>query len=186
MKIRMANIDDAAAIRKIYEPYVQNTAVSFEYEVPSVAEFEQRIHNTLQEYPYLVAVKDEKIVGYAYASSFHTRKAYKHSAELSIYIEQGHRQEGIGKALYTKLEELLILQNIYTVHACIASPEHDDEYLNKDSETFHAKMGFKVAGRHELCGYKFGNWYSVIWMDKKICDKPGIVKDFIRREDLDI
>lgn len=177
--IRLANIGDARAIREIYEPYVEDTAVSFEYEVPGIQEFEKRIQNTLLNYPYLVAVENNQIVGYAYAGAFHVREAYRHSAELSVYLEKNHRKSGIGKALYDKLEEYLLLQNVYMVHACIASPDQIDEHLTDDSERFHEKMGFKLAGRHERCGYKFGKWYSMIWMDKVICDRPDNPKAFV-------
>ena len=110
MKIRIATTEDAKEIRKLYAPYVLNTAVSFEYEVPSVEEFQNRIGNTLKEYPYLVAVENNAIIGYAYASAFHSREAYKHSAELSVYVKQNYKGQGIGRRLYSKLEELLLKQ----------------------------------------------------------------------------
>lgn len=171
MEIRIATVDDAGAIREIYAPYVMNTAISFEYEIPDIEEFQTRISNTLKEYPYLVAWKNSEIVGYAYASSFHSRKAYKHSAELSVYIKQNCRGLGIGGKLYRELEKILIRQNVYTVHACIARPEGKDLHLTDDSEKFHAKMGFEIVGRHNKCGYKFGKWYSIIWMDKVISER---------------
>lgn len=179
MKIRVATVDDAEGIRRIYEPYVLETAVSFEYEVPGVAEFGNRIQRTLAEYPYLVAVDGEKIVGYAYAGAFHSRAAYKHSAELSVYVDKNYRKQGIGSTLYTKLQDVLMRQNIYSVHVCIASPEEVDEHLSKDSELFHGKMGFVLAGRHEHCGYKFGKWYSIVWMDKLLCQRPEKPNEFI-------
>lgn len=179
MEIRLATIDDASSIRKIYEPYVRNTAVSFEYDVPSIQEFENRIMQTLKEYPYLVAIQNDEIVGYCYAGAFHSRQAYKHSAELSIYLRQDVRGRGIGKALYTRIEELLLKQNVYILHACIASVEITDEYLNDDSPKFHEKMGFQLVGRHERCGYKFGKWYSIIWMDKLIKKQDDYPEDFI-------
>ncbi|MBR4949654.1 MAG: N-acetyltransferase [Clostridia bacterium] len=179
MNIRIANIDDAEQIREIYMPYVLNTAISFEYEVPSNEEFQNRINNTLKEYPYLVAEKDDMIVGYAYAGSFRSREAYKYSAELSVYIRQDMRGKGIGRSLYSELEKWLIKQNVYMVHACIASTDRQDEYLTDDSEKFHKKMGFEMAGKHYLCGYKFGKWYSIIWMDKIIKEKSTVPSAFI-------
>ena len=179
MEIRIATIEDAKAIREIYSPYVLNTAVSFEHEVPSIEEFQNRIGNTLKEYPYLVAVENDAIVGYSYASSFHSREAYKHSAELSVYVRQDCRGQGIGSSLYSRLEEVLIKQNIYTVHACIASPDGKDEYLTNDSEQFHHKMGFEIVGRHVGCGYKFGKWYSIVWMDKVISERGENPKTFV-------
>ncbi len=179
MEIRIASIKDAESIRSIYAPYVIETAVSFEYEVPSVEEFERRISYTLNKYPYLVAVEQGKIVGYAYASAFHPRIAYQHSAELSIYLDRDYRRKGIGKRLYNKLEELLLMQNVYLVHACIASPDEEDEHLTADSERFHEKLGFKLSARHDRCGYKFGKWYSIVWMDKVIKERPENPEDFI-------
>ena len=181
MQIRVAVPEDAPAIREIYFPYVVDTAISFEYEVPSIEEFRNRIRNTLKDYPYLVAVEDGTIVGYAYAGPLYARKAYQHAAELSVYVKWDRRGQGIGRCLYQELEKILIHQNVYTVHACIASPdrENKDEHLIDDSEKFHKKMGFETAGRHEKCGYKFGKWYSVVWMDKVICERPAEPEDFV-------
>lgn len=175
MKIRIATTKDAEAVREIYAPYVLNTAVSFEYELPDTEKFIDRIKSTLKDYPYLVAIENNTVVGYAYASPFHSREAYRHSAELSVYVKQDYRKNGIGSNLYKSMEEILIKQNIYTVHACIASLNKKDEYLTDDSEQFHAKMGFSLVGRHKQCGYKFGRWYDIIWMDKfiqEISDHP--------------
>lgn len=179
MKIRVATVEDADAIREIYSPYVVNTAVSFEYKLPGLEEFQTRIKNTLKEYPYLVALENSEIVGYAYAGSFHTREAYQHAAELSVYVRQDWRGHGIGSSLYRELEKILIRQNVYTVHACIASPDEKDEHLTDDSEKFHAKMGFEIVGRHNKCGYKFGKWYSIIWMDKVICERIDHLDAFV-------
>lgn len=179
MKIRVATIEDAEEIRAIYAPYVINTAVTFDYDVPTTEEFQRRIGNTLNTYPYLVAMENDSIAGYAYANPFHSREAYKHSAELSIYVKEDERGKGIGQELYLKLEEMLSKQNVYLVHACISVPEGQDEHLTNDSEAFHKKMGFKTVGKHELCGYKFGKWYSVIWMDKVIQERKPTPEPFI-------
>lgn len=179
MEIRLATISDAEAIRRIYEPYVMNTAVSFEYEVPSVEEFEKRIQNTLKQYPYLVAVEDGEIVGYVYAGAFHSRIAYQHCVEISIYLDMNKRRKGYGSILYRKMEELLLAQNVYSVHACIASPDEEDEHLTNDSELFHERMGYELVGRHKRCGYKLGKWYSIVWMDKELIKRPEKAEDFI-------
>lgn len=179
MEIRLATIDDAKAIRRIYEPYVINTAITFEYDVPTVEEFEARIQKTLEKYPYLVLLEDGNIVGYAYAGTFYPRAAYMHSAELSVYVDMNCHGRGYGRALYNRLQELLLQQRVYTVHACIASPDEEDEHLTADSESFHEHMGFKLAGRHEKCGYKFGKWYSIVWMDKLLADRPDNPDDFV-------
>ena len=179
MDIRLANIDDAESIRNIYKYYVLNTAISFEYDLPSIDEFKDRIQNTLKKYPYLVAIENNTIIGYAYASGFHSRKAYEHDCELSIYIDKDHRKKGIGKNLYCELERILALQNVYGVHACITYPDVEDEYLTFDSKNFHEKMNFKLVGKHEKCGYKFNKWYNIIWMDKDIKEREINANEFI-------
>lgn len=172
LEIRVADVNDAEDIRRIYGPYVIETAISFEYQVPSVEDFKKRIENTLKLYPYLVAIQDGRLVGYAYAGPFHSRAAYSHSVELSIYLDANMKRQGLGRKLYNKLFELLLAQNIYNVHACIASPDGEDDRVSDDSEHFHERLGFKRVGRHERCGYKFGKWYSIIWMDKRLTDLP--------------
>lgn len=96
MEIRTATVEDAEGIQRIYAPYVEKTAVTFEYVVPGIESMRQRIADTLQEYPYLVAAEGDRILGYAYAGSFHTRAAYRHSAEVSIYLDEACRGQGMG------------------------------------------------------------------------------------------
>ena len=88
MKIRIASIGDAEAILAVYAPYVRNTAITFEYDVPEIRNFRSRIEETLKNYPYLVAEEDGKIVGYAYAGVLRERAAYQHIAEMSVYVDQ--------------------------------------------------------------------------------------------------
>ena len=97
--VRTATLSDAARLLEIYDPYVQNTAISFEYETPSLEEFKARMEKTLRRYPYLVAEKDGRVEGYAYAGSFIARAAYDHSCELTIYLAQGLQKCGMGRAL---------------------------------------------------------------------------------------
>ena len=177
--IRFVRPSDAQRILEIYRPYVTDTAITFETEVPSMTAFSQRIQDISAEYPYLVAEEDGRIVGYAYAHRYRERSAYQWSAELSVYVKQDMRGKGIGRNLYSELEKWLIKQNVYTVHACIASPDRKDEHLTDDSEKFHKKLGFEIAGKHCQCGYKFGKWYSVIWMDKSIRKKTTKPEAFI-------
>lgn len=166
--IRMAKISEAQELLNIYAPYVEETAITFEYEVPSLEEFRQRMIHTLQKYPYLVAVKEGEIVGYAYAGAFHVRRAYDWAAEATVYIKKDCKGRGCGKKLYQALEEILRRQNIVNMYACIAACEQPDEYLNDDSPRFHEHMGFVKIGTFSSCGYKFGKWYDMIWMEKML------------------
>ena len=178
--IRIAREDDAEALLNIYTPYVKNSAVTFECSVPDTKEFCSRIRKTLLEYPYLVAVEDERIVGYAYAGSFHSRAAYKHTAEVSIYIDPEYQGRGIGKALYGELEKLLVAQNVNLLCACITETDREnDEHWTDASIRFHEKMGYVLVGRHYECGYKFEKWYSIIWMEKLIAKRKETPDPFI-------
>ena len=168
--IRPATPDDAAALLAIYAPYVAETAISFEYDVPSEEEFRQRIIGFSKEYPYLVAEEDGRIVGYAYAHIFHGRAAYQWSVETSIYVDRHEKRKGIGKVLHEELEEALKAQGILNMEAAIAYIEKEDEYLTHDSIRFHEWMGYKKVAHFHQCGRKFGRWYDVVWMEKIIGD----------------
>ncbi|MCR5255487.1 MAG: GNAT family N-acetyltransferase [Acetatifactor sp.] len=169
MLIRTATSEDADKLLNIYSYYVLNTAITFEYEVPSLEEFKGRIENTLKKYPYLVAEENGQILGYAYAGAFKGRAAYDWSVETSIYVSKDARRNHIGSALLDRLEETLKKQNILNVNACIGVPrEEEDEYLTFDSVRFHEKKGYKAVGTFHECGYKFDRWYNMIWMEKMI------------------
>ena len=170
--IRMAEASDARELLEIYGPYVENTAISFEYEVPSVEEFSRRIEKTLKFYPYLVAETEGIIVGYAYVSPFKEREAYAWAVETTIYIREGWKGRGCGKQLYLALEEMLKKQNIQNLNACIAYTEQEDEHLTNASMKFHQHMGYQLVGTFHKCGYKFGKWYDMIWMEKMLGEHP--------------
>ena len=123
IRIRPATEADAEEILNIYAPYVMDTAITFEYDVPTLEEFTGRIHHTLEKYPYLVAVRDGEIIGYAYAGAFYGRAAYDWSAETTIYIKKDCRHSGVGKLLYQALEDALKAQNIINLNACIGSTD---------------------------------------------------------------
>jgi len=168
MIIRSAQISDAPHLLAIYTPYVQNTAISFEYDPPSLTEFESRICTVTERFPYLVAEDKGEILGYAYAAPFHPRKAFMISAEVSIYIDTRCRRNGIGQALYRELERRLKDMGITNMYALIAYCPHDDPYLPKDSVHFHEKMGFVLRGHLQQCGLKFDRWYDMYYMEKMI------------------
>ena len=172
IKIRTVTADDAAELLNIYAPYVTDTAITFEYDVPSLGEFKARIENTLKTYPYYAAVCGGEIVGYAYASRFHERKAYDWAVETSIYVDRNKKGLGIGRRLYKVLENVLAQQNILNLNACIAYPSQEDEYLTRDSVKFHEHLGYRLVGKFDQCGYKFHKWYNMVWMEKHIGPHP--------------
>ena len=176
--IRDADINDAERLLEIFAYYVMNTAISFEYEVPSLAEFQSRIHKTKKKYPYLVIEKDGIIQGYAYAGPFVGRAAYDWSCETTIYLDHTARKNGLGRKLYEALEAALKEMGILNLYACIAYPETEDEYLDRNSAQFHEHLGFAKAGEFHKCGYKSGRWYNMIWVEKIIAehkaDQPQI------------
>lgn len=166
--IRTATPDDANEILGIYSCYVKETAITFEYAVPSLKDFTERIRSTLEHYPYIVCLKEDRILGYAYAGTFHARPAYDWSVETSIYVHKDHRGQGIGKLLYENLESLLKRMNITNANACIAYTGQKDKHLNNDSVTFHEHLGYRSSGHFHKCGYKFDTWYDMVWMEKHI------------------
>ena len=168
IKIRVATSEDVAALLKIYAPYVQKTAITFDYEVPTLEEFTEKIEKILRKYPVLVAETEKGIVGYAYADAFKNKAAYDWAVETTIYVDTDCKKMGIGRLLYDELERLLKAQNIVNLNACIAYPEEEDEYLTKDSVRFHEKLGYRMVGEFRQCGYKFNRWYHMVWMEKHI------------------
>ena len=176
--IRPAAPEDAPALLAIYAPYVRETAVTFEYEVPTPEEFAGRIHRTLERYPYLTAQSGGEVLGYACAGPFKERAAYDWSVETTIYLRQDQRGRGLGRALYQALERCLAAQHIQNLNACIADPAQEgDPYLTGASAAFHAGLGYQLAGRFHKCGYKFGRWYDVTWLEKSLCP-PGEPSEF--------
>ena len=186
IEIRTARKEDAGRLLEIYDYYVRNTAVSFEYETPSLEEFTGRMEHTLTQYPYLVLVRDGRIDGYAYAGPFKGRAAYGWSCEISIYLDRNARKCGLGRILSEALEEELKKMGILNVYGCIAYPEKDDEYLTTNSADYHAHLGFRTVGVFRQCAYKFGRWYNMIWMEKTIgehTDQPAKVRRYQDRQD---
>lgn len=166
--IRNATLEDAERILQIYDYYVKNTVITFEYVTPSLGEFNERMKKTMLRYPYLVILQDGRIEGYAYAGPFVGRAAYDWSCELTIYLDPDARKYGMGRMIYEALEEALCDMGILNLYACIGYPEHNDEYLTTNSADFHEHLGFKKVGEFQKCGYKFGRWYDMIWMEKII------------------
>ncbi len=170
--IRIATPEDAAELLDIYIPYVIETAITFEYDIPSVSEFADRIRQTLKRYPYLVAIAEGRMIGYAYASPFKGRAAYDWAVETTIYLRQDCQGKGYGKKLYFALEDILKKQNIINLNACIAYASVEDVHLSNTSTLFHEHLGYKQVAHFTKCGYKFSTWYDMIWMEKILGAHP--------------
>lgn len=169
IKIRPAVLEDAPRLLEIYEYYIRETAVTFEWEVPSLEEFENRIKKISAKFPYFVSENEEgKITGYVYAGSFSERKAYDWTVETSIYLDKDERRNGTGTALYKALEEALQKMGIVCLIAIIAWSEQEDEFLKHDSVLFHGKSGYENSGVLKKVGYKFDRWYDIVMMTKHL------------------
>ncbi|MFI3208277.1 MAG: N-acetyltransferase family protein [Eubacteriales bacterium] len=159
--VRVAEEKDMERLTEIYAHYVENTHVSFEYVPPSVEEFTGRYVEIIKKFPYLVAEYAGEIVGYAYANTFKVRKAYEWCVETTVYLDRNFQGKGAGTALYDVLEGYLKEQNILNLYACISYPYP----LSID---FHEKRGYKQIAYLEECGYKFGIWHDMVWLEKII------------------
>lgn len=179
IRIRLANADDAEAIRSIYAPYVLTTAVTFDITAPSTEEMAAKIETTLAERPFLVAEGGGRLFGFSYASAFRPREAYIHAIETSVYIDQDYKGRGLGRRLYTALENTLRLQHVYTANACISYVDPPDEYSPATSRLFHERMGYAQCAHIPNCGRKFDRWYGIIWMQKELSPLPETPEAFI-------
>ena len=169
MAIRHATVQDLPRILEIYGPYVENTAISFEYTVPSLEDFTQRFLGITAQFPWLVWEEEGCVLGYAYGSLPFERAAFQWSAEASIYLCPEAKGKGIGKALYAALEQLLQKQGYRKVYAIITT-------ANDDSIAFHEAVGYRHTATMPDCGYKLGKWYGIVWMEKDLncwSDPPG-------------
>ena len=164
-EIRLATPGDAEAVAAIYAPYVEETPISFEYEPPGEDEMTQRIESTTETHPWLVCVESGEVVGYAYASEFATRTAYRWTVEVSGYVATDERGRGVGRALYGSLLAVLPRQGFLEAYAGVALP-------NEESVGFHESMGFAHHATYPSVGYKFGSWHDVGWWRRPLRDRP--------------
>ena len=159
--IRVATVDDIPAILNIYAPYIETSTATFEYDVPCLRSFTQRFLGIIEKYPWLVWEENGEILGYAYASAPYERAAFSWCAEPSVYLKPEAQGRGIGKALYSKLEEILKKQGYQVLYALIT-----DE--NTASIRFHERCGYVQKVHFPDCGFKFGKWLGLVWMEKRL------------------
>lgn len=162
-QICLVQDSDASSIADIYRPYVEQTSISFEYEAPTPDEMLHRIRTITTDYPWLVCLEGNTIVGYAYASTHRHRTAYQWSVESAIYLSQTFHNKGLAPILYKTLFSLLKLQGLFTVLAGITIP-------NDKSVNFHKKMGFTHLGTYKNIGFKFGKWHDTQWFELPLND----------------
>lgn len=186
--VREASPEDASRILEIYAPYVRETTFTFEYEVPSLAEFEQRMAGIMERFPYLVCEDEGRVIAYAYAGTYMTRAAYDWCVDLSVYTDPEERGRGAGTMLYRALFSVLKEMHIQNLYAVITGE-------NQQSVQFHRKLGFETFAVYSKVGYKHGKWLDVFWMQaflgeheqppKKVVWAPdlpcGRVKELIRQ-----
>jgi L-amino acid N-acyltransferase YncA len=162
--IREADVDDAAAICEIYEPYVLSSVASFEAEPPPAAEMARRML-LAPRLPWLVAQRDGRAVGYACASHHHTRAAYRWSVDTSVYLADSERGKGTGRALYERLLPALRAVGYVTACAGVTLP-------NPGSVGLHEALGFTAVGVYRRVGFKHGRWHDVGWWQLDLADRP--------------
>ena len=161
MSIRPATEQDVPRILEIYAPYVENTAISFEYTAPTLEAFTQRFLHITARFPWLVWEENGSVLGYAYGSLPFERAAYQWCAEGSVYLCPEAYGRGIGKKLYAALAQLLQAKGYRKLYAVITT-------ANQASVDFHRAVGYRHVATMPDCGYKFGKWYGTVWMEKEL------------------
>jgi phosphinothricin acetyltransferase len=157
--IRPVSLIDAAAIRGIYNYYIERTAVTFE-EIPvSLDEMERRIRRISASYPWLVWEEAGDVLGYAYIHAWKDRSAYRFSGEDSIYVKQGYERRGIGRSLMTALLEEAEKTEMHALIAILCTP-------NEASATLHEEFGFKKCAHFSEVGFKFDRWLDVGYWER--------------------
>ena len=178
-RIRQVTENDTQELIDIYAPYITNTTITFEDEIPTIENFRQRIRDISETFPYLVAVDDDnKILGYAYAHFYGPRAAYAWTVEASIYIDHNYKGHGLGTELYTELEDILKRQNVVNLMACVTEE-------NIGSVRFHEKLGYETVGTFKKVGYKFERWLDVTWLQKTLNSKSKKMTKIIPYKYLD-
>jgi phosphinothricin acetyltransferase len=161
--IRASTEADMAEVAAIYGHYVENSTVTFEEEVPSVAEIGSRRRALLRgNYPYWVAVSQNSVVGYAYAGPYRPRSAYRHTVENSVYLRPASVGKGIGRRLLTTLIESCESLGFRQMVAVIGGRD------NTASVGLHQRCGFGMVGSLEAVGFKQGQWLPTLLMQRAL------------------
>ena len=163
MTIRNAEQKDVEQILAIYSPFISDSAVTFETSIPSLEEFRKRIAKVQESMPWIVALENNKVVGYAYAGNHRQRECYQWTKELSVYLSPEAKGKGIARKLYDQLIAELKTLGINNVLAGITMTQ-------KESIQFHEKYGFNKVGVYHSVGFKLGKWQDVGWWELKIND----------------
>ncbi len=163
--LRPVRIEDAEALRDIYAPYVGNSAISFEEETPSPEEMRARIGRVSAAYPWLVCEEAGRVIGYAYASKWKERAAYRFTAETTVYVAGGATGRGIGSLLLGGLVAELRRGDTHALIAVIALP-------NEPSVRLHERFGYRKAAHFHEVGRKFGRWIDVGYWERPL-PEPG-------------
>ena len=162
--IRPATAADAPAVAAIYAWHVAHGVATFDIEAPGADSHAARIAEcTAAGWPYLVAVADADVLGYAYAVQFRPRAAYRHTAEDSIYIRHDRRGAGIGRRLLGALLAASAAAGFRQMIAATGGPE-------PASLGLHRALGFREVGRLDAVGYKFGRWLDVVYLQRAIAE----------------
>lgn len=167
--LRAAEPADASAIAAIYAPYVTDTAISFEQVAPTSEVIATRM-TSRPRLPWWVAVDDTTIVGYAYASPYRGRAAYRWSVEVSAYVASSHHGRGVGTALYQQLLAELPELGFVSAYAGVALP-------NPASVRLHERVGFELIGVFRNVGHKFGTWHDVGWWQLRLAEPCTIPEE---------
>jgi L-amino acid N-acyltransferase YncA len=157
---------DAAACAEIYAPFVSDSGVSMEEQVPDEPEFARRIERISLTHPWLVAERDGTVVGFAYGSPHRARAGYRWAADVAVYVAAAERRRGVGRALYESLLPLLARQGLYVACAGIALP-------NDASVALHEAVGFTAVGIYRGIGFKSGSWWDVGWWQAQLIEPDG-------------
>ena len=152
---------DERAIARIYAPIVEGTIISFEEEPPGPGEFARRIARVTENYPWLVAERDRAVMAYAYGTRWRERRAYRHSVEVTVYVDASAHRMGLGRALYEELFARLHARGFHRAFAGISMP-------NDASVSLHQAVGFEPVGTFRQAGYKFGRWIDVSWWQRAL------------------